>query len=189
MHENDEVIKFIELLSENKLSESEVLQQADKFFNENHQELDTEFAKKIMRNSIGNNFHLIEEYAYKGSGAAQLALGALKLEGKGMLQNISEAIFWLKRSMNSNNPKAGTLLYSIYANGNSVKKNMAKARFFLKHSADLGVSKAQYYYACMLIDGEGGPTDEKTAIEYMYFAAQSNYVDAIEFLVENGFIK
>lgn len=167
---------FVESVSKNDIDNDELLEKSNQFFAENCSEIDAEFINRLMTNKaegINVGFDLMEDYAYKGSPAAQLALGVLKLEGKGVEQNIPEAIFWLKRAYIGNNPKSGLMLSTVYSNGIGVKECMTKARKYMKGSADLGVPKAQYYYAGMLFEGEGGPVDEETGIDYMFKAANS----------------
>jgi len=180
----NDALEFLESISDEDISDEEILQKADSFVNQNCEAKDAEFLSHVL-NRKGNPIELMEKYAFNGSGAAQISLGALKLEGKGVEKNISEAIFWLKRAFNSKNPKSGLLLFSIYVNGIGVNEDMAKARTFLKASADLGVPAAQYYYAGMLLEGEGGIFDEDTAMEYMVFAADNGHKPAIEFLESN----
>ncbi|MEA1988331.1 MAG: tetratricopeptide repeat protein [Pseudomonadota bacterium] len=192
MSDLEKVKNFVASISEKDLSNEELLQKSNEFFAENCSEIDAEFINKLLSaKKEGSNIglELMEEYAYKGSPAAQLAIGAIKLEGKGFAKNVPEAIFWLKRSYIGKNPKSGFMLSSVYANGIGVAENMYKAREYLKGSADLGVPKAQYYYyAVMLIDGEGGAVDEELAVDYMLLAANNGYEDAITFLKENGLI-
>lgn len=183
---------FVQSLSEDDLNNEDILAKSNKFFSENCSEIDAEFINCLMRNkSEGNNvgISLMEDYSYKGSPAAQLAIGALKLEGKGVDKNIPEAIFWLKRAYIGKNPKAGLMLSGIYSNGIGVQECMIKSREYMKGSADLGVPKAQYYYAGMLLEGEGGPVDEDEAIDYMFLAANNGSEEAIEFLTVNELIE
>jgi TPR repeat protein len=183
---------FVSSLSEKDIESDELIKKSNKFFAENCSEIDTEFINSLMENkSKGTNIgiELMENYAYKGSPAAQLAIGSLKFEGKGVEQNIPEAIFWIKRAYISNNPKSGIMLSSIYSNGIGVQECMIKSREYMKGSADLGVPKAQYYYAGMLLEGEGGPVDEDEAIDYMFLAANNGSEEAIEFLTVNELIE
>ena len=183
---------FVSSLSEKDIESDELIKKSNKFFAENCSEIDAEFINSLMTNkSKGTNIgiELMENYAYKGSPAAQLAIGSLKFEGKGVEQNIPEAIFWIKRAYISNNPKSGIMLSSIYSNGIGVQECMIKSREYMKGSADLGVPKAQYYYAGMLLEGEGGPVDEDEAIDYMFLAANNGSEEAIEFLTVNELIE
>jgi TPR repeat protein len=184
--------EFVASLSEGQLTDEQLIEKSNQFFAENCSEIDAEFINRLMNNKAeGTNvgFELMEQYAYKGSPAAQLAIGVLKLEGKGVEKNVPEAIFWLKRAYIGNNPKSGLMLSTVYSNGIGVKECMTKAREYMKGSADLGVPKAQYYYAGMLFEGEGGPVDEETGIDYMFKAANSGNEDAIEFLTVNELIE
>ena len=191
MSKNQQVKKFIESLSDQDLNDDELLAKSNEFFSENCSEVDAEFVDRIFlskKEGLSFGIELMEEYAYKGSPAAQLAIGALKLEGKGVVKNVSEAIFWLKRSFQGKNPKSGLLLFSTYYNGIGVSENKIKACQYLKGSAEMGVPEAQYYYACMLLEGEDGEIDKDLAIDYMFLAANSGYEDAITFLKENELI-
>ena len=188
----EKVRDFINSLSNAELDDDELLEKSNQFFSTNCSEIDAEFVNRLLTNKAeGTNvgIELMENYAYKGSPAAQVAIGALKLEGKGVKQSVPEAIFWLKRAYIGKNPKAGLMLSSVYANGIGVKENMVKSREYMKGSADLGVPKAQYYYAGMLLEGEGGPVDEESAIDYMFMAANGGNEDAIEFLTINELIE
>lgn len=87
--------EFVESLSESETDSDEILKKSNEFFSENCSEIDAEFINKLLTNKAeGANIgiELIQDYAYKGSPAAQLAIGALKLEGKGVEKNIPEEI-------------------------------------------------------------------------------------------------
>lgn len=188
----DKFKSFVASISEKDISDDELLQKSNEFFVENCSEIDAEFVNTLLSaKAEGTNIglELMESYAYKGSPAAQLAIGVLKLEGKGIAKNVTEAIFWLKRAYIGKNPKSGLMLSAVYANGLGVTENMVKAREYLKGSADMGVPKAQYHYAGMLIDGDGGSIDEETAIDYMFMAANNGYEDAVTFLRDNDLIE
>lgn len=188
----EQIKKFVESITQDNISDDQLLARSNQFFQANCTEIDAEFINTLLSaKSEGLNvgIELMQEYAYKGSPAAQLAIGSLKLEGQNIEKNIPEAIFWLKRSYLGKNPKSGLILFSVYANGIGVAEDMVKAREYLKGSADLGVPKAQYYYAGMLIEGEGGSVDEESAIDYMFMAANNGYEDAITFLKENQLIE
>lgn len=192
MNKIESAKKFVASLSERELSDDELLHKFGEFFEDNCVDIDAEFLNKLFEakaDGLNIGFDLMEEYAYKGSPAAQLAIGALKLEGRGVPKNIHEGIFWLKRAYIGQNPNAGFLLCDIYANGIGVKENMEKARDYLKTSADLGVPKSQYFFAMMLLEGEGGAIEEDTAMGYMLNAAENGYEKAVEFLEENNIMQ
>ena len=192
MTDIEKIKSFVASISSKDLDEKQLLDKSNEFFNENCSEIDAEFINRLLTNKAeGTNIgiELMQDYAYKGSPAAQLAIGTLKLEGKGIEKNLPEAIFWLKRAYIAKNPKSGLILSSVYANGIGVRESMVKAREYMKGSADLGVPKAQYYYAGMLLEGDGGSVDEERAIDYMFLAANNGNEDAIEFLTENELIE
>ena len=161
------------------------------FFSDNLENMDSDFIASFLREKKQEGGSLVEvmrEHAYKGSPAAQVALGALMLEGKGVDKNTHEAIFWLKRACIGKNPNAGLLLSNVYANGLGVRASLIKARQYMQASADLGVSRAQYHYAMMLLDEEWGAVDEDESLRYMKMAAHNDYAQAIDFLNENGLL-
>lgn len=184
--------EFINALSEQELDDDELIQKSHQFFSEHCSEIEATFINSLLTAKAaedGKAPQVIEEYAYKGSPTAQLSIGVLKLQGQGVEQNMAEGIFWLKRAYIGKNPKSGLILANIYANGIGVQENMMKCREYMKGSADLGVAKAQYFYAGMLLEGEGGPVDEASAIDYMVLAAENGYEEAIEFLTVNGLVE
>lgn len=113
-------------------------------------------------------------------------VGVLKHGGTGVEKNTTEGIFLLNRSFASSNALSGFYLAGIYITGSCVKEDLAKAREYLRVSADLGVPKSQYWYAEMLLSGRGGAVDEEMGILYMSMAAENENEDAIAFLEENA---
>ncbi|MEM8982139.1 MAG: hypothetical protein AAGC71_03880 [Pseudomonadota bacterium] len=188
----DKARAFIASLGHEDLSDAELIERSAEFFEENVPALDAEFATTLLQQAADQSgeaaLGIIEQFAGRGSAAAQLALGAMLLTGISMNKRETEALFWLKRAFNGNSPKAGILLAAAYSGNSSLAVNMEKARHYMQGSADLGVPKAQYLFACMLLEGEGGPVDEQTAIAYMLAAGRSQHEDALEFLSDNNLL-
>ncbi|MEM1262515.1 MAG: hypothetical protein AAGH76_08965 [Pseudomonadota bacterium] len=188
----DNAREFIAALGDEELSDDELIARSAQFFEENVPGRDAEFAATLLQRKADGGgeaaLGVIEEYAGRGAPAAQLALGAMMLTGTKMDKKEHEALFWLKRAYNGNSPKAGILLAAAYSGNSSLAVNMEKARAYMRGAADLGVPKAQYLYACMLLEGEGGPVDEETAIVYMLDAGRAQQEEALEFLSDNDLL-
>lgn len=185
---NENLNDFISSITEEDLEDEELLDRSSKFFSENISELDAEFSNNLLALKASGKapgVEFIEKYAYRGSPAAQVAVGTLMLEGKGVEKNTTEGIFWLKRAFANDNPLSGFVLAGVYINGNVVKENFAKAREYLRGSADLGAPRSQFWYAEMLLSGKGGVVDEELGIQYMRIAAENGNENAIAFLEEN----
>ena len=59
------------------------------------------------------------------------------------------------------------------------------ARMWYLRAADAGSAFAQYNYGAMLYEGEGGPTDPETALEWIRRAAAGGESCAVHFLSQN----
>ena len=177
---------FMASLSEGQMSDDEMISEFSKYVKNNCGELDAEFSQAILTSEPQARMSLVEDYAYKGAPAAQLSMGALKLAGKSIQQNIPEGIFWLKRAYLCKNPNAGLMLFVVYSTAIGVSKDLVKAREYLTYSADLGLPKAQYYLAIMLLEGQGGAMNEEQAIDLMSASASKGHTDARAFLQANG---
>ncbi|KJY76430.1 sel1 repeat family protein [Vibrio sp. SCSIO 43132] len=171
--------------SQDKSPESSIAQSEAKRRKKQAQLLDSDYLDKLSGASDDEYIGLAEEYAYKGSPVAQVALGEIKLHGNGLEKSTAEAIFWLKRALSSQNADAALKLHTVYSQGLGVRPDPIKARRYIKIAADSGLPNALFVFAQMLIEGEGGDKDEDAAIEYMYRAAKNGYKDAIVFLSEN----
>lgn len=191
MIDSEKVKAFLARLKADHMTDDELISKTNSFFAENCHQLDAEFVKRVLaEKASGNNITLplIEEYAYLGAPAAQVMYGVMKLEGQGVGKNEQEAIFWLKRAFNGNNPNAGVVLSAIYANGIGVAVNMQKALAYAKVPAELGVPKAQYCYALLLLEDASAPVDEDVVISYMVAAANNGHAKAIKFLKDNSLV-
>lgn len=89
--------------------------------------------------------------------------------------NSTQAIFWLEKAANQNQPEAAYELGEMYLNIHSdiVKRDIQKAVYWLKKASDLGDSNAQYSLALMYEHGEGVDIDKEMAFKLMKKSASS----------------
>jgi TPR repeat protein len=65
--------------------------------------------------------------AEQGSAAAQLNMGLLYIDGRGVPQDFAEALMWFRRSAEQDNTEAQHELGALYAAGKGVKRDYVQA--------------------------------------------------------------
>lgn len=125
------------------------------------------------------------QHALRGSPVAQLVYGAAKLNGTHTEQSVTEGLFWLMRSFNGGNAKAGLMLAVTFMEGDYVPANPAKAYTFASAAAEQGLPAGQYILANLLIGGDGIPEDQERAIALLRAAASAGHAPALKMLQDN----
>lgn len=86
---------------------------------------------------------LMREAAELGNYHAMTVYGTMFLMGQGVKENGAEAIIWLQRALELNEPNAASLLGMAYATGKAgVKRDLPKARALLTQAAQAGDAKS-----------------------------------------------
>jgi TPR repeat protein len=85
-----------------------------------------------------------------------------------------EAIIYIAQSATLGYPQAESALGNDFFEGNSVPKDMTKARYWLKKAADDGASPADAAVGEMFEKGLGGPPDQALAIHYYELSAAAH---------------
>ncbi len=78
--------------------------------------------------------------AEQGSAAAQLNIGLLYLDGKGVPQDYGEAVTWLRRSAEQDNTEAQHDLGALYGAGKGLKRDYVQAYKWMNICAAKGNS-------------------------------------------------
>ena len=88
----------------------------------------------------GNSYHRNQDYkkafkwymesALQGHCYAQLFLGQLYSEGKGVEKDIKQAIYWWEKSAEQKEPFAYRSLFHLYYEGKEIKKDYKKAIYW-----------------------------------------------------------
>lgn len=86
--------------------------------------------KKIYKENI--------KKANNGNKESEFVIGYLYENGRGVPQNINEAVKWYRKSAKKKYTKALNNLAYLYQNGNGVEKDIRKAEELLKMSAKQG---------------------------------------------------
>lgn len=125
---------------------------------------------------------LAEELLIKSSNLnnhkAQYLLGIMyaNADGKGFIKDIDKAILWMKKSAESNYPKANEELAAIYFQ----KEDYVNALKFYKISANKGNSQSQFILGAMYRKGIGIKKSRKNAIKWFKLACKNKYENACE---------
>lgn len=107
--------------------------------------------------------------AKSGEAEAQNALGEAYYDGKGVTENLTEAVKWFTRAAEQENVKAENNLGNCYYYGNGVYKDYGEAVKWYTKAAEQGYAEAQnslgYYY-------EINELNPKKAVEWYTKAAE-----------------
>ena len=110
--------------------------------------------------------------------AAEYELGARYAEGRGVPQNLPEAVRWLERAAGAGFAPAQFRLASFNEKGEGLKKDVHAARRLYIAAAAKGHAKAMHHLAVLHAEGIDGKPDYKTAAEWFRRAAEFGIADS-----------
>jgi hypothetical protein len=114
--------------------------------------------------------------ADQGNADAQVMLGSIYMDGKGVPQNYAEALRWFHKSAAQGNARAQNDIGFMYTYGKGVKEDYEEAVKWYGKAADQGFSTAQYLLGIMYFTGKGVPQSDQIALElFMKAASQGDY--------------
>ncbi len=116
--------------------------------------------------------------AEQGDAIAQYDVGRMYQRGRGISQDINEALRWLRRSAQQGNVSAQTSLGVLYFEGKQIKPNPKKSYSLLHSAATRDVAQAQFYLARLYETGVGTRSDMKLALRWYERAAANGYYGA-----------
>jgi hypothetical protein len=93
--------------------------------------------------SPADSFESVKQLAEKGNAEAQLKLAQMYQEGKGVAQNLQEAVNWSKKAAEQGLAQAQLFLGQMYASGKGVAKDVKEATKWLQKAADQGLQAAK----------------------------------------------
>jgi TPR repeat protein len=89
------------------------------------------------------SFESVKQLAEKGNAEAQLKLAQMYQEGKGIAQNLQEAVKWSRKAAEQGLAQAQFFLGQMYATGKGVAKDAKEATKWLQKAADQGLQAAK----------------------------------------------
>ncbi len=125
----------------------------------------------VQRSDYSAAFNIYSNLANHGNPIAQVNLGLLYLEGKGISADDEKASYWIQKAANQGNAHAQGSLGFMYSNGRGVPRNDVEAVRWYKSGAELGSSYAQGHLGIMYATGRGVSKDESEAVNFFRKAA------------------
>ena len=113
----------------------------------------------------------LQQAAEQGSDVAQLELGYMYYDGKGVPKDLAAAARWFRKAADQGNDAAQGRLGYMYYNGEGVPKDLAVAARWFRKAADQGDDAAQVMLGSMYYKGEGVPKDLVAAARWYRKAA------------------
>jgi len=121
----------------------------------------------------------VEAAAACGMPEAQLRLGRLLLEGKGVAKDEHAAFACFACAAESGDVEARNMLGRCYENGWGTAPDFARATEHYRVAAEAGYDWAQYNLGHLLLDGIGVPCDRGEAFNWYMRAAAQGHVRAM----------
>jgi tetratricopeptide (TPR) repeat protein len=109
--------------------------------------------------------------AEQGDAAAQISVGSLYADGRGVPQNYPEAMQWFRKGADQGNPAAQDDVGSLYAKGWGAPQNYSEAMQWFRKGAEEGYPAAQNNIGSLYVNGRGVPRDYSEAMRWFQMAA------------------
>ena len=115
-------------------------------------DLPTSFAASELEDK--QLFEATLKRANGGEVDAQLELGNLYIQGKGVSKDYQKAKEWYEKAAKQGHAIAQYNLSILFITGQGIQKDYQKAREWLEKAAQQGYAEAQYRLGSMYVDGE-----------------------------------
>lgn len=117
----------------------------------------------------------VRQAAESGDPVAQTQLGLAYRNGKGVPQDLQEAVKWYTLAADKNHAEAQAYLGFMYMTGRGVRRNDVEAAKWHRKAAEQGNSLGQYNLGLMYMHGRGGVEASKPhAYVWLKAAAEQN---------------
>ena len=137
--------------------------------------------------TIGPNS--LRQAAMKGDPSAEFEIGARFAEGKGVAQDLKQAVSWYQRAASKGFAPAQYRYASMLERGLGVKADLPKASVWYQRAAEQGIVKAMHNLAVLTSGRDGVPADYTLAMRWFTSAAEYGLVDSqfnLAIMHENG---
>ncbi|KAF9537847.1 hypothetical protein EC957_007568 [Mortierella hygrophila] len=127
--------------------------------------------------------------ASHGDKDAQVALGDMYKDGKGIAQDYQAAMDWYLKAAQQGHATAQSNIGILYSNGRGVPQDYVQAMEWYLKAAQQGHAPAQFNIGILYDNGRGVPQDYAQAMEWYLKAAQQGHATAqsnIGILYSNG---
>jgi localization factor PodJL len=124
---------------------------------------------------IGNS---LRAAAANGDPAAEFEVATRFADGRGIPQNLTEAVAWFERAASKGLAPAQFRLGGLYEKGMGVQKNLETARRLYVQAAEAGHGKAMHNLAVLYAEGIDGKPNYQTAARWFRKAADYGVIDS-----------
>jgi len=114
----------------------------------------------------------LKEMAAAGDVKSQVQVGLAYLTGDGVHKDDVEAVKWLRKAADQDNPVAERFLAEMYFKGRGVTADNAEAAKWLRMAAEQGDAQSQHNLAVLYTEGLGVPRNAKEALKWMRKSAE-----------------
>src|SRR5882762_6300006 len=131
----------------------------------------------------------LKEMAAAGDVKSQVQIGLAYLTGDGVHKDDAEAMKWLRKAADQDNPVAERFLAEMYFKGRGVTADNAEAAKWLRMAAEQGDAQSQHNLAVLYTEGLGVPRNAKEALKWMRKSAEQGLAAGqvgMGVLYENG---
>jgi S1-C subfamily serine protease len=118
-----------------------------------------------------NDAMVNREAAEQGSALAQLNLGNLYYEGRGLEKDLTQAAEWIRKAALQGNAEAQASLGVLYQLGHGVGQDYYEAAAWYRKAAEQGLAQGQHLLGLLYETGEGVPQDNGQAATWFRKAA------------------
>ena len=126
---------------------------------------------------LSKTFQETKTKAEKGDADAQVNLGHMFAEGRGVVKDEAEAVKWFRKAADQGHASGQSNLGRMYNNGWGVVKDEAEAVKWFRKAADQGDADAQTSLGLMYENGRGVAKDEVEAVKWYRKAADQGNAD------------
>ena len=116
--------------------------------------------------------------AEQGNASAQYNLGLMYENGRGVLQDDKQAVYWYRKAAEQGNVAGQTNLGLMYANGRGVPQDDKQAVYWYRKAAEQGDAVGQYNLGVMYANGIGVLQDDKQGVYWYRKAAEQGNAGA-----------
>jgi len=142
-----------------------------------------ERSKVFTEHAVGMDAAAFRVVAGQGDADAQLQLGALYANGKGVPQDYAQAASWYRKAADQGNADAQLQLGALYFRGTGVPQDYAQAAFWYRKAAEQGNVYAQLNLGVLYVLGKGERQNYAQAVSWYRKAAEQGNTDAQKNLV------
>ncbi len=133
--------------------------------------------RALESGDTGNAFKWFSAAAEQGDAQAQLRLGDLYVDGRGVIRDSAKAAHWYALAV-GRSAEAQWKLGALFQEGDGVQKSPEIAAAMYRRAADQGFADAQNSLASLYIAGLGVKQDFNEAMKLFHLAANQNCADA-----------